>query len=67
MIASDRPKAPFRNASRKNQPMAQAANVPFLIYTEGYSYEGDFNSVYRMNIRTGLLKKVAGSPIRKHR
>ena len=35
-----------------------------LIQTYGYSYEGDFNSVYRMNVGTGLLRKVAGSPIR---
>jgi len=35
-----------------------------LIQTFGYSHEGDINDVYRMNIRTGILEKVATSPVR---
>lgn len=38
-----------------------------LIQTYGYSTEGEFNSAYRMNVRTGLLTKVAGSPVRDGR
>ena len=60
-----------RIAQRENvyQPgrvLSRLTDTPteVLIQTYGYSYEGDFNSVYRMNVRTGLLRKVAGSPIR---
>lgn len=35
-----------------------------LIQTYGYGIEGEFNSAYRMNVGTGMLKKVAGSPVR---
>ena len=35
-----------------------------LIQTYGYGIEGDFNSVYRMNVETGMLNKVATSPVR---
>ncbi len=35
-----------------------------LIQTYGYSREGEFNSVYRMNVGNGKLRKVAGSPVR---
>lgn len=35
-----------------------------LIQTYGYGIEGELNSVYRMNVTDGKLKKVAGSPIR---
>jgi len=52
-----------------DQPGRVLARLPdspteVLIQTYGYSYEGDFNSVYRMNVRNGFLRKVAGSPIR---
>jgi dipeptidyl aminopeptidase/acylaminoacyl peptidase len=51
------------------QPARVLARLPdsptdILIQTYGYSYEGDFNSVYRMDASTGYLRKVAGSPIR---
>lgn len=35
-----------------------------LIQTYGYGVEGEFNVVYRMNVRSGKLKKVAASPVR---
>jgi dienelactone hydrolase len=35
-----------------------------LIQTWGYGIEGEINSAYRMNHKTGILKKVATSPIR---
>ncbi len=35
-----------------------------LIQTHGYTFEGDFNVAYRMNVINGKLKKVAVSPIR---
>lgn len=41
-----------------------ADSMEVLIQTYGYSYEGEFNSAYRMHIRSGKLTKVAGSPIR---
>jgi dipeptidyl aminopeptidase/acylaminoacyl peptidase len=51
------------------QPATVLSRLPdspteILIQTYGYSYEGDFNSVYRMDAGTGFLRKVAGSPIR---
>ena len=41
-----------------------ANTAEVLIQTFGYSYQGDFNSVYRMNVKTGMLQKIAGSPLR---
>lgn len=38
-----------------------------LIQTFGYSNEGDFNSVYRMNVNSGKLRRVVGSPLRNGR
>jgi dipeptidyl aminopeptidase/acylaminoacyl peptidase len=35
-----------------------------LIQTYGYGIEGDFNSVYRMNVNTGALLRMATSPVR---
>lgn len=35
-----------------------------LIQTYGYGAEGDYNAVYRMNIGSGMLDKVVGSPLR---
>jgi dipeptidyl aminopeptidase/acylaminoacyl peptidase len=35
-----------------------------LIETFGYSIEGDYNSVYRMNVNSGALVRVATSPVR---
>lgn len=36
----------------------------FLIQTYGYGAEGEFNSVFRMNVNNGKLRKVVGSPVR---
>jgi dienelactone hydrolase len=41
-----------------------ANTAEVLIQTYGYSYQGDFNSAYRMNVKTGMLQKIAGSPLR---
>jgi dipeptidyl aminopeptidase/acylaminoacyl peptidase len=35
-----------------------------LIQTYGYGMEGEYNAAYRMDVRTGDLKKVAISPVR---
>ncbi len=35
-----------------------------LIQTQGYSAEGEFNSVYRMNVNNGKLRRLVGSPLR---
>jgi dipeptidyl aminopeptidase/acylaminoacyl peptidase len=35
-----------------------------LIQTYGYGMEGEFNSVYRMNVNNGKLRRVVGSPVR---
>jgi dipeptidyl aminopeptidase/acylaminoacyl peptidase len=35
-----------------------------LIQTYGYGIEGEFNVVYRMDVRSGKVRKVAGSPVR---
>jgi dipeptidyl aminopeptidase/acylaminoacyl peptidase len=35
-----------------------------LIQTYGYSMEGDFNSAYRMDVRSGDLRRLAISPVR---
>jgi dipeptidyl aminopeptidase/acylaminoacyl peptidase len=35
-----------------------------LIQTYGYGVEGEFNSVYRMNVNNGKLRRVVGSPVR---
>jgi dipeptidyl aminopeptidase/acylaminoacyl peptidase len=35
-----------------------------LIQTYGYGAEGEFNSVYRMNVYNGKLRKLVGSPVR---
>ncbi|HVY83335.1 MAG TPA: S9 family peptidase [Steroidobacteraceae bacterium] len=35
-----------------------------LMQTYGYGIEGDVNAVYRMNLNTGVLSKVVGSPLR---
>ena len=52
-----------------NAPARLLATLPddpntVLIQTYGYSIKGDFNAVYRMNVNTGSLKRVALSPIR---
>jgi dipeptidyl aminopeptidase/acylaminoacyl peptidase len=46
--------------------LARLPNEPdtVLIQTYGYGIKGDFNSVYRMNVNTGLLVKIADSPVR---
>ncbi len=58
---------------KEREPIYAAAEVlatlpgntaEVLIQTFGYSYQGDFNSVYRMNVKTGMLQKIAGSPLR---
>ena len=35
-----------------------------LIQSYGYGIKGDYNAVYKMNVNTGILTKIAGSPIR---
>jgi len=35
-----------------------------LIQTYGYDIEGEFNSVYRMNVNNGKLRRIVGSPVR---
>jgi dipeptidyl aminopeptidase/acylaminoacyl peptidase len=35
-----------------------------LIQTYGYGIQGEVNGAYRMHVRTGKLKKAAGSPMR---
>jgi dipeptidyl aminopeptidase/acylaminoacyl peptidase len=52
-----------------NAPARVLARLPndpenVLIQTYGYGIEGDYNSVYRMNIYTGALDKVVTSPVR---
>ena len=35
-----------------------------LIQSYGYGIKGDFNAVYKMNVNSGLLTRIANSPVR---
>ena len=52
-----------------NAPARLLATLPgepdtVLIQTYGYGIKGDFNAVYRMDVNTGALTRVAMSPVR---